>query len=104
MLAGFKALRVLGVWGVTLNIHWADAEPFPRRYSWASYRPVLALVREAGLKLQANFCFHAEQRHTLPGWVSKIGEGLPDIYFTDKAGVRFKDCLSFGVDDGEQRP
>jgi beta-amylase len=101
VLAGLKALKVLGVWGVSLEIDWGAAEPAPRQYNWAAYRPVLALVREAGLRLQVDFCFHADARRTLPGWVTAVGEALPDIWFTDKAGTRCRECLSLGVDDGE---
>ncbi|GBF88708.1 beta-amylase chloroplastic-like [Raphidocelis subcapitata] len=99
MLAGLKALKVLGVWGVSLEIDWGAAEPAPRQYSWAAYRPVLALVREAGLRLQVDFCFHADERRTLPGWVNAVGEALPDVWFTDKSGARCRECLSLGVDD-----
>lgn len=102
VLAGLQALRVLGVWGVALDLSWSQVEQEPRQYSWAAYRPMLALVREAGLKLQVNFCFHADQRNSLPAWVLEIGEQLPDIFFTDKAGVRSGECLSLGMDDGER--
>ena len=30
---------------------------------------------------------------------SKIGEGNPDIFYTDKAGYRNRECLSLGCDD-----
>lgn len=99
VLAGLKALNVLGVWGVALDVHWSQVEQLPQQYSWSTYRPALALAREAGLKLQVNFCFHTNQRHELPDWVLQIGEEVPDIFFTDKAGERCKECLTLGIDD-----
>ncbi|KAI8474720.1 MAG: glycoside hydrolase superfamily [Monoraphidium minutum] len=98
VLAGLKALKLLGVWGVSLDVHWGAAEPAPREFSWAAYRPALALVREAELKLQANFCFHADGRQGLPAWVMAVGEECPDIFYTDKAGERCHECLTLGVD------
>lgn len=103
VLAGLKALKALGVWGVSLDIDWASAEPAPRAYSWAAARPALALARDAGLKVQLNFCFHAGGGRALPRWVEEVGERLPDIYYTDKGGARCKECLSLGVDEGALR-
>lgn len=34
----------------------------------------------------------------LPHWVAEIGRSNPDIYFTDRAGRRNPECLSWGVD------
>ncbi|ONM53705.1 Beta-amylase 2 chloroplastic [Zea mays] len=34
----------------------------------------------------------------LPHWVIEIGRSNPDIYFTDRAGRRNTECLSWGVD------
>lgn len=99
VLAGLKALKLLGVWGVTLPLHWSAVERAPRRYDWGGYRPIMALVREAGLKLQVSFCFHADARHALPGWVLEVGRELPDVFFADKEGNRCTECLSLGVDD-----
>lgn len=36
---------------------------------------------------------------TLPEWVLKEGEANSDIFFTDRAGTRNQEYLSFGVDD-----
>lgn len=90
------------MWGVTLNIYWGAAEPVPRVYSWGAIRPALALARKAGLRLQPNFCFHAGPRQPLPRWVLREGEECPDIFFTDRAGERCRECLTLGVDDGER--
>lgn len=34
----------------------------------------------------------------LPSWVLVVGERNPDVFFTDKAGVRNRECLSLGCD------
>ena len=34
----------------------------------------------------------------LPHWVTEIGRSNPDIYFTDRAGRRNTECLSWGID------
>jgi hypothetical protein len=51
--------------------------------------------------VQAAFCFHGDESHSLPSWVLELGEEVPDMFYTDKAGNRNSECLSLGVDDGE---
>lgn len=34
----------------------------------------------------------------LPQWVREIGQTNPDIYFTDRAGLRNSECLTWGID------
>lgn len=34
----------------------------------------------------------------LPHWVAEIGRSNPDIFFTDRAGTRDPECLSWGID------
>lgn len=34
----------------------------------------------------------------IPQWVLDIGKENPDIFFTDKHGVRNPECLSWGID------
>lgn len=34
----------------------------------------------------------------LPQWVAEIGLTNPDIFFTDRAGRRNQECLSWGID------
>ena len=60
----------------------------------------------AGLKIQAVMSFHAAGGNVgdtcnipLPSWVSAVGDSNPDIYFTDRAGVRNRECLSLGCDN-----
>lgn len=35
----------------------------------------------------------------LPRWVLDVGSQDPDIFFTDRQGVRNRECLSLGCDD-----
>lgn len=50
-----------------------------------------------------SFCFHGDDKHSLPLWVLQEGQECPDMFFTDRAGVRNTECLSIGVDHGEQQ-
>jgi beta-amylase len=34
----------------------------------------------------------------LPNWVAEIGCANPDIYFTNRDGMRNTECLTWGVD------
>lgn len=34
----------------------------------------------------------------IPEWVREIGQSNPDIYFTDRAGRRNTECLTWGID------
>ncbi|XP_010245368.1 PREDICTED: inactive beta-amylase 9-like [Nelumbo nucifera] len=100
--AGLKALKLLGVEGVEFPIWWGIAEKEARgKYDWSGYLELAEMVRDAGLKLRVSVCFHAakQAKIELPGWVSKIGEAQPDIFFTDRSGRRYKECLSLAVDD-----
>ena len=36
--------------------------------------------------------------HACCRWVQAVGEANPDIYYTDRAGVRNRECLSLGCD------
>jgi hypothetical protein len=42
---------------------------------------------------------HPEADTALPGWVADALAADPDILFTDRAGNRRKECLSFAVDE-----
>nr|DAD33448.1 TPA_asm: hypothetical protein HUJ06_012299 [Nelumbo nucifera] len=59
------------------------------------------MIRDAGLKIRVSLNFHASKQAKipLPDWVSKIGEAQPDIFFNDRSGRRFKECLSLAVDE-----
>lgn len=100
--AGLRALKLLGVEGVELPIWWGVSEKEAMgKYEWSGYLALVEMVRKSGLKLHVSLCFHAckEENIALPKWVSDIGESEPDIFFADRSGKRYKDCLSFGVDD-----
>lgn len=99
---GLKALKLLGVDGVELPVWWGIAEKQAMgKYDWTCYLALAEMVRKTGLKLHISLCFHAsnEPKIRLPKWVSQIGESQPDIYFADRAGQPYKDCLSLSVDD-----
>lgn len=100
--AGLKALKLLGVQGIELPIFWGVVEKEAvGRYEWSGYLAVAEIVKKVGLKLHASLSFHGSKHPEigLPDWVAKIGEAEPGIYFTDRYGQQYKDCLSFAVDD-----
>ncbi|KAK1278732.1 Inactive beta-amylase 9 [Acorus gramineus] len=101
--AGLKALKLLGADGVEFPIWWGVVEKEAvGQYDWSGYMKLAEMVREAGLDLRVSLCFHANGRNPaipLPQWVSRIAESEPDIYFTDRARKRYKDCLSLAVDN-----
>jgi hypothetical protein len=59
------------------------------------------MVQKLGLELHVSLCFHASEQPKilLPQWVSRIGESEPSIYFTDRSGQQYGNCLSLSVDD-----
>ncbi|KAJ4882522.1 Inactive beta-amylase 9 [Raphanus sativus] len=96
--AGLKALKLLGVEGIELLIFWGVVEKeAPGEYDWSGYLAVAEIVKKVGLKLHASLSFHGSKHPeiNLPDWVAKIG----GIYFTDRYGKQYTDCLSFAVDD-----
>ncbi|KAK4405646.1 Inactive beta-amylase 9 [Sesamum angolense] len=100
--AGLEALKLLGVDGVELPVWWGIAEKEAMgKYDWTGYLAVVEMVEKLDLKLHISLCFHAsaEPQIPLPQWVSQIGESEPSIYFTDRSGQQYKDCLSLGVDN-----
>nr|POF05268.1 inactive beta-amylase 9 [Quercus suber] len=100
--AGLKALKLLGVEGVELPVWWGTVEKEAMgKYEWSGYLALAEMVQNAGLKLHVSLCFHASKQHklSLPEWVSRIGESEPGIFFTDRAGQQYKECLSLAVDD-----
>lgn len=100
--AGLKALKLLGVEGVELPVWWGIAEKEAiGSYNFSGYLDLVKMVEKAGLKLHVSLCFHASKQPKipLPDWVTKIGENDPSIYFTDRSGLLYKDCLSLAVDE-----
>lgn len=100
--AGLKALKLLGVDGVELPVWWGIAEKeVMGTYDWTGYLAVVEMVEKLGLELRVSLCFHGSEecRIRLPEWVSQIGEGNPGLYFADRSGQQYKDCLSLAVDE-----
>lgn len=100
--AGLKALKLLGVDGVELPVWWGVAEKEAMgKYDWTGYLAVVEMVEKLGLELHVSLCFHASEecRIRLPEWVRQIGEGDSGLYFADRSGQQYKDCLSLAVDD-----
>ncbi|CAL1397112.1 unnamed protein product [Linum trigynum] len=100
--AGLKALKLLGVEGVELPVWWGLVEKEGMgEYEWSGYLAVAEMVQNAGLKLHVSLCFHGDRQHkvSLPRWVSKIGGLNPSIFYTDRSGKAYEDCLSLAVDD-----
>ncbi|EPS69162.1 hypothetical protein M569_05606, partial [Genlisea aurea] len=96
---GLKALKLLGVDGVELPIWWGVVEnEAPSRYDWSSYLSVVETVQKLGLQVHASLYFNGskESKIPLPSWVQKIASS--DLYFKDRSGRRYMDCLSLSVD------
>lgn len=100
--AGIRTVRLLGADGVELPVFWSVAQPeSPDRFNWAGYRAVADMVRAEGLSLRVSLRCHGSPGAgvpTIPSWVKAAGADDPDIFFTDRSGVRH-DCLSFAIDD-----
>ncbi|XP_031375704.1 inactive beta-amylase 9-like [Punica granatum] len=99
---GLKALKLLGVEGVELPVWWGIAEKEAMgSYNFSGYLNLAEMVQKAGLKLHVSLCFHGlkQPKIPLPEWVTRIGENEPSIYFSDRSGLLYKDCLSLAVDE-----
>ncbi|XP_028751682.1 inactive beta-amylase 9 [Neltuma alba] len=100
--AGLKALKLLGVEGVELPVWWGNVEKdCMGEYEWSGYLAIAEMVQSAGLNLHITLCFNGSKtpRIPLPKWVSQIGDSEPGIFFTDRSGQQYKECLSFAVDE-----
>ncbi|GLT99204.1 hypothetical protein SLE2022_166570 [Rubroshorea leprosula] len=100
--AGLKALKLLGVEGVEMPVWWGIVEKEVNgEYNWSGYLALAEMVQKVGLKLHVSLCFHGSKQPKipLPNWVTQIGASQPDMFFTDRSGQRYKDCLSLAVDD-----
>jgi beta-amylase len=78
----------------------------PGIYDFSAYKRLFQKVQESGLKVQAVMSFHAAGGNVgdtckvpLPQWVLEVGVEDPDIFYTDQAGYRNKECLSLGCDE-----
>ncbi|KAI4317649.1 hypothetical protein L6164_025503 [Bauhinia variegata] len=100
--AGLKALKLLGVEGVELPVWWGIVEKEATgKYDWTGYLAIAEMVQKVGLKLHVSLCFHASKipNIPLPKWVSQIGESQPSIFYKNRSGQHYKECLSLAVDD-----
>ncbi|CAN4104827.1 unnamed protein product [Withania somnifera] len=103
----FKELREAGVDGIMVDVWWGIVEANgPRIYDWSAYRSLFQLVQKTGLKIQAIMSFHQCGGNIgdavfipIPKWVLAIGGNNPDIFYTNRAGTRNKECLSLAVDN-----
>jgi len=100
-------LRAAGVDGVMIDVWWGIIEQKgPKEYDWSAYKSLFQLVQKCGLKLQAIMSFHQCGGNVgdvvnipLPKWVLDIGESDPDIFYTNRSGIRDQEYLSIGVDN-----
>ncbi|XP_074382196.1 beta-amylase 7-like isoform X2 [Apium graveolens] len=106
LLNQLRFLKAINVDGVVVNAWWGIVEAHgPQVYNWSGYKRLFQVVRELKLKVQVVMCFHECGGNVgddviipLPQWVAEIGLTNPDIFFTDRAGRRNQECLSWGID------
>ncbi|XP_027341589.1 beta-amylase-like [Abrus precatorius] len=102
-----RELHAAGVDGVMVDVWWGIVESKgPQQYDWSAYRSLFQLVQDCKLKLQAIMSFHQcggnvgdSVNISLPTWVLQVGKSNPDIFYTNRKGIRDKECLSLGVDN-----
>lgn len=105
--AGLRALRSIGVDGVSVDVWWGVVESkAPEVYDWSAYEQLFSLVQQCGLKLQVVLSFHScgcnvgdSCTVSLPPWVLAVAETDPDVFFTDAQGLTSDEYLSFATDD-----
>jgi len=103
----FQQIKQGGVDGVMCDIWWGIVEGAgPRQYNWGAYQQLLNKIQQNGLHLQATISFHSCGGNVgdtcsipLPSWVLSVGNGNPDIFYTDQHGHRDKEYLTLGVDN-----
>ncbi|KAG8080224.1 hypothetical protein GUJ93_ZPchr0007g5253 [Zizania palustris] len=105
--AWLKKLTEVGVDGVMSDVWWGLVEgKAPGVYDWDAYKQLFKVVQEAGLKLQAIMSLHQCGGNVgdvvnipIPQWVRDVGDSEPDIFYTNRGGVRNIESLTLGVDD-----
>ncbi|CAK9143327.1 unnamed protein product [Ilex paraguariensis] len=106
LLKQLRVLKSINIDGVMVDCWWGIVEAHaPQDYNWNGYKRLFQMVRELKLKLQVVMSFHECGGNVgddvcipLPHWVAEIGRSNPDIFFTDRAGRRNPECLSWGID------
>lgn len=106
LIEQLRVLKSVNVDGVMVDCWWGIVEAHaPQEYNWNGYRMLFQIVHKLKLKLQVVMSFHGfgfagdDVYIPLPGWVAEIGQSNPDIFFTDGAGRRNPECLSWGIDN-----
>lgn len=102
-----RELRNAGVDGVMVDVWWGIVEAKgPKQYDWSSYIKLFDLVQECGLRIQAIMSFHQCGGNIgdvvcipIPDWILAVGEEDPDVFYTNKSGIRNPEYLSLGVDN-----
>ncbi|KAG0582277.1 hypothetical protein KC19_3G048300 [Ceratodon purpureus] len=102
-----ETLKSVGTDGVMVDCWWGIVEgTSPLVYDWSAYRQLFTMIRDTTLKLQVVMSFHQCGGNVgddvfipLPKWVLNVGRENPDIFFTNRGGVRNPESLSFGIDD-----
>lgn len=101
------SLKRAGVAGVMVDVWWGIVERRgPGQYDWDAYLELVGLVAALDLKLHAVLSFHScganrdDDYHVpLPQWVMNAVARDPDgLLFTDKAGTKSDEYLSFWAD------
>lgn len=89
-----------------VDVWWGICERAgPGVYDFRAYKTLFHKIAATGLKIQAVMSFHTAGANVgdtchvpLPPWVHEVGKTNPDIYYTDRAGNRNRECLSIGCD------
>ena len=51
--SGLRALKAVGVSGVSVDVHWGLVEgKEPGSYDWAAYKQLLKVIRDVGLRIK----------------------------------------------------
>ncbi|GMH33910.1 hypothetical protein BSKO_01744 [Bryopsis sp. KO-2023] len=107
LVKALQKFKSAGVSGIMVDVWWGIVErKRPGQYDLTAYRRLFDLVASADLKIQAVMSFHAAGGNVgdtcevpLPEWILEIGEDNPDIFYTDRQGLRNRECLSLGCDE-----
>ncbi|XP_078436139.1 inactive beta-amylase 9-like [Wolffia australiana] len=100
--AGLKALKLLGVDGVELPVWWGIVEKEAMgKYDWSGYLSLVQMIQDTGLLIRTSLYTHSSSDPAipLPQWITAIGDSDPSIFFTDRTGNLYRDCLSLSVDE-----
>ncbi|GJQ15914.1 hypothetical protein GpartN1_g7705.t1 [Galdieria partita] len=107
----FDQLVKVGVEGIMLDVWWSLCEPTPGCYDFSSYRPILQLAIERGLKIQAVLSFHTcgesegdQVVISLPPFVRQLTTEHEFIFYTDEDGQKSFECLSLSADHAQVFP